>query len=83
MGSSTQLWPKNSEYLTVLFVYIWILDCVTISQASPEQVAKSSTSQRLLSSFGESELAKENLELCPRPGTERSGETYTLVRRSV
>lgn len=77
MGSSYNFGLKTQKILTVLLVYIWILDfaCISVSQASPKQVAKGSTSPRLLSSFGEAEFAKQNVELCPGPGAGRSGES--------
>lgn len=48
---------------------------------SPEGEAKGGNGPKLLMSFGEAELAKQSLELCPGPGW--SGESYKTVRRAV
>lgn len=45
-------------------------------------MAKGSASPRLLSSFGEAELAKQNWEPCPGPGAERGGERCGTVRKA-
>lgn len=76
---------KTQNILTVLLLYIWLLDfsCFAISQTSPEQEAKGSAGPKLLRSFGEAELAKEHLDLCHGPGAEGSGESYKTVRRAV
>jgi len=46
-------------------------------------VVKGSASPRLLSCFGDAELAKQNVELCPGPGAEGSRECYKTVRRAL
>lgn len=75
--------PKNSEYFNCIIalhsdIRFFLL---AVSQANPEQEDKGSAGPKLLSSFEEAELAKQNLELCPEPGP--SGESYKTVRNAV